>query len=184
MPTKIMQSQETFPENRPKHFIGVSDLLPEQQLQIMERTAELSQLFSNRKQQNTLENRIVLIFAQKSGVELLGYEIGARMLGARVICSGSDTSLAKGESIGDTMRVLSSYADLIVFQHSGVDMEFVASFCEVPVINAGDIQGEQPISSLQPNVDEVQHPAALKAALVEHLLLTQPSWRQIAYAQL
>ncbi|WP_122858334.1 aspartate carbamoyltransferase, partial [Pseudomonas viridiflava] len=59
------------------------------------------------------------------------------------------SSMAKGESVADTSRVISGYADIIVVRHP--ELGAVAEFAEathVPVVNAGDGPGEHPSQAL------------------------------------
>src|SRR3990172_12464072 len=59
------------------------------------------------------------------------------------------SSVAKGESLPDTMRVLEQYADVIVQRHPEVGSARVAAdAAQVPVINAGDGAGEHPTQAL------------------------------------
>ncbi|KAJ1563964.1 Oxidoreductase, partial [Cladochytrium tenue] len=55
------------------------------------------------------------------------------------------SSIAKGESIGDTVRTLSSYGDAIVMRHPEPgSIDLAAKVSPVPIINAGDGTGEHP----------------------------------------
>ena len=59
------------------------------------------------------------------------------------------SSVAKGESLPDTVRTLESYADVIVIRHPEVGAAATAAkFCRKPVINAGDGVGEHPTQAL------------------------------------
>lgn len=59
------------------------------------------------------------------------------------------TSVAKGETLEDTARVFSSYADIIVIRHNQVGSSRIFSDnASVPVINAGDGIGEHPTQAL------------------------------------
>lgn len=59
------------------------------------------------------------------------------------------SSVAKGETLQDTIRTLQCYADLIVLRHSVVGAaEQAASVASVPIINAGDGIGEHPTQAL------------------------------------
>ncbi len=61
----------------------------------------------------------------------------------------SFSSISKGESLSDTARVISAYADVIVMRHpeQGAVADF-AQYAEVPVINGGDGPGEHPTQAL------------------------------------
>jgi aspartate carbamoyltransferase catalytic subunit len=59
------------------------------------------------------------------------------------------SSVAKGESLPDTVRTLESYADVIVIRHPEVGAAATAAkYCRKPIINAGDGVGEHPTQAL------------------------------------
>jgi aspartate carbamoyltransferase catalytic subunit len=61
----------------------------------------------------------------------------------------SSSSLAKGESLEDTARVMSGYADVVVVRHHEVgSVARYATASSIPVINAGDGSGEHPTQAL------------------------------------
>jgi aspartate carbamoyltransferase catalytic subunit len=62
----------------------------------------------------------------------------------------STSSMAKGETLADTITMIQSYCDLIVMRHSIVGAaQEAADFSNIPVINAGDGAGEHPTQALQ-----------------------------------
>lgn len=79
------------------------------------------------------------------------------------------SSLAKGESLYDTARVLSGYSDVIVMRHpeAGSVAEF-ASASRVPVINAGDGPNEHPSQALL-DLYTIRKERAAQGAQVDHL---------------
>lgn len=99
-----------------------------------------------------LDDRVVCsAFFEPSTRTRLSFESAAIRLGASVVgfSDAAATSTAKGESLEDTGRVLSGYADLIVLRHpeTGAARRFAAS-ARVPVVNAGDGAGEHPTQAL------------------------------------
>ena len=59
------------------------------------------------------------------------------------------SSVSKGETLADTMRVLEQYADVIVLRHPDIgSAQLAADYARVPVINAGDGPGEHPTQAL------------------------------------
>jgi carbamoyl-phosphate synthase/aspartate carbamoyltransferase/dihydroorotase/carbamoyl-phosphate synthase/aspartate carbamoyltransferase len=59
------------------------------------------------------------------------------------------SSVSKGETLADTMRVLEQYADVIVLRHPEIgSAQLAADFARVPIINAGDGPGEHPTQAL------------------------------------
>lgn len=91
------------------------------------------------------------LFYEPSTRTRLSFESAMQRLGGSVIsCPDMKTSsTAKGESIADTARVVSSYADLLVVRHywDGA-VQAMAEYADVPVINAGDGSHEHPTQTL------------------------------------
>ena len=73
-----------------------------------------------------------------------------RLGGAVIPISGVRfSSVAKGESLPDTVRTLSSYADVVVLRHPEVgSAQLAAKYAGCPIINAGDGVGEHPTQAL------------------------------------
>ncbi len=83
------------------------------------------------------------------------------------------SSVAKGESLPDTVRTLEAYADIIVLRHPEVGAAAIAArYAKKPVINAGDGIGEHPTQALLDLFtiyEEFGHIDGLKVALVGDL---------------
>lgn len=81
---------------------------------------------------------VALIFFKPSTRTRVSFEIGVQQLGANAIyLSGSDMQLGRGESISDTAKVLSRYADGIVIRsYSHAEVVELAEEASIPVINA------------------------------------------------
>ena len=74
------------------------------------------------------------------------YELGGQVLG---FSEAQSSSAAKGESVSDTIRVVSSYADIIAMRHPKEGAAMVAAMSsDVPVINAGDGGHNHPTQTL------------------------------------
>jgi len=91
------------------------------------------------------------LFFEPSTRTRLSFESAFLRLGGEVTTTTGFTfsSMAKGESIADTSRVVSGYSDVLVVRHpdEGSVAQFAAS-STVPVINAGDGAGEHPSQAL------------------------------------
>lgn len=91
------------------------------------------------------------LFYEPSTRTRLSFESAMHRLGGSVIsCPDMKfSSAAKGESIADTARVVSSYADILVVRHhwDGA-VQAMAEYADVPVINAGDGSHEHPTQTL------------------------------------
>ena len=91
------------------------------------------------------------LFFEPSTRTRLSFESAMHRLGGRVIgfSEAASSSAAKGESLGDTIRVVSRYADLLVIRHPQEGAALVARQASVvPVINAGDGGREHPTQTL------------------------------------
>ncbi len=84
------------------------------------------------------------------------------------------SSVAKGESLPDTIRTLEQYSDVIVLRHPEVgSAQVAADYASVPVINAGDGTGEHPTQALLDLFtiqEELGRIDGLKVAMVGDLL--------------
>jgi aspartate carbamoyltransferase catalytic subunit len=92
------------------------------------------------------------LFYEPSTRTRLSFESAAQRLGLSLISTenaGSSSSAVKGESIEDSTRVVSAYADLIVMRHPETGaLQKAAKASLVPLINAGDGQGDHPSQAL------------------------------------
>ena len=85
--------------------------------------------------------KIATLFYEPSTRTRLSFEAAMMELGGNVLgfSSADDSSVAKGESVGDTVRVVGCYADIIAMRHPKEGAPTVASVkTTVPIINAGD----------------------------------------------
>ncbi len=91
------------------------------------------------------------LFYEPSTRTKFSFEAAMQRLGGSVIgfVGAQNSSVSKGETLKDTTRMVSAYADLIVMRHyqSGAPME-AATVATVPVINAGDGGNQHPTQTL------------------------------------
>jgi aspartate carbamoyltransferase catalytic subunit len=94
---------------------------------------------------------IATVFNEPSTRTRLSFESAAHRLGASVISvsDSKSTSGAKGESLSDMTRVVSSYADLMVLRHpyDGAS-RYASRYSEIPLINGGDGRLGHPTQTL------------------------------------
>ena len=91
------------------------------------------------------------LFFEPSTRTRLSFESAAHRLGANVIdvSQMSMTSISKGETLADTIRMVDTYCDVIVLRHPHEGAaRLAAKFSENPVINAGDGAGSHPTQTL------------------------------------
>ena len=94
---------------------------------------------------------IASCFFEPSTRTRLSFETAVQRLGGKVIgfSDGANTSAKKGETLADTARIISSYADAIIQRHpKDGAARVLAEFSQVPVINAGDGTNQHPSQTL------------------------------------
>ncbi|MBO4582125.1 MAG: aspartate carbamoyltransferase [Bacteroidales bacterium] len=127
-----------------RNLISISDYSKEEYMHILKLAAE----FERQPVQNIAEGKVVAtLFFEPSTRTRLSFESAACRMGAKVIgfSDASNSSTAKGESLADTIRTVSCYADIIVMRHPLEGAARVASeVATVPVINAGDGANQHP----------------------------------------
>ena len=100
-----------------------------------------------------LRDKIVAtLFYEPSTRTRLSFEAAVKRLGGEAMNFGSldATSVAKGETLTDTVRIVESYCDAIVLRHPKEGAARLASeVVSVPVINGGDGAGQHPTQTLQ-----------------------------------
>jgi aspartate carbamoyltransferase catalytic subunit len=99
----------------------------------------------------TLEDRIVATaFFEPSTRTRLSFSTAALKLGAKVIDLSPDvSSVLKGESLSDTIRMLESYSDVIVMRHPSEGAALLASeVSDVPIVNGGDGSQHHPSQAM------------------------------------
>ncbi len=95
--------------------------------------------------------KLATLFFEPSTRTRLSFESAMIELGGNVIgfSSASSTSASKGESVADTAKVISCYADIIAMRHPREGAPLVASLnASIPVINAGDGGHKHPTQTL------------------------------------
>lgn len=95
--------------------------------------------------------KIATLFYEPSTRTRLSFEAAMLNLGGSVLgfSSADSSSAAKGESVADTIRVVSSYADICAMRHPKEGAPYVASLhSSIPIINAGDGGHNHPTQTL------------------------------------
>ena len=95
--------------------------------------------------------KLATLFFEPSTRTRLSFEAAMYDLGGNVlsVSSGNSSSAAKGESVADTAKTVSCYADIIAMRHPKEGAPYVASLnASVPVINAGDGGHNHPTQTL------------------------------------
>ncbi len=132
----------------PKNLISIQDFSKEEILEILKMAEE----FEKNPNQPLFKGKVIAsIFFEPSTRTRLSFETAANRLGARVIgfSDSVNTSLSKGETLKDTIKMISNYADLIVMRHPlEGSARYASEISSVPVINAGDGSNQHPTQTL------------------------------------
>ena len=112
----------------------------------------MAQEFERRPNRKILDGKVVAtLFFEPSTRTRLSFETAANRLGARVIgfADPKITSGTKGETLKDTIMMVSNYADVIVMRHylEGA-AQYASEVAPVPIINAGDGANQHPSQTM------------------------------------
>lgn len=132
-----------------KNIISIADL-SRSELELILQTA---QSLKQTPQPELLKNKVIAsCFFEASTRTRLSFETAVQRLGGNVIGfdSAGNTSLAqKGETLADSVKVISSYADAFFIRHPQEGAARLASeFSSIPVINGGDGSNQHPTQTL------------------------------------
>lgn len=131
-----------------RNLISIRDFSTEEILHIL----NAAETFEKNREQNFLNGKVIAcLFFEPSTRTRLSFEAAINRLGAKVIgfSDAKNTSISKGETLEDTIKIVSNYVDLIVMRHpvSGA-AEIASKVASVPVINAGDGDNQHPTQTL------------------------------------
>ncbi|MCT4646025.1 MAG: aspartate carbamoyltransferase [Carboxylicivirga sp.] len=131
-----------------KSLVSITDFSKEEIMRIVELAAE----FEANPNQKILDGTVVSsLFFEPSTRTRLSFETAIQRLGGRIIgfTDSSSSSTSKGESLNDTIKMVSNYSDLIVMRHPlEGSARYASEVSDVPVINAGDGANQHPTQTL------------------------------------
>lgn len=137
------------------HLISVKDITKEFLVSVFQDTDDLKSKVERNVVIDVMKTRILAtVFYEPSTRTSSSFQSAMLRLGGSVLpINTSFSSVSKGESLRDTMRTLSCYANCIVLRHpeQGAASQAYAAlngFSDVPVINAGDGAGEHPTQAI------------------------------------
>lgn len=134
-----------------KHVLSAGQYTRESLEEVFDLASKIKQ--NPEKYSKAIEGKIVAtMFYEPSTRTRLSFETAVLRLGGQVISTenaSANSSVKKGETLKDTVRVLQNYADAIVIRHSDVNSAIdAASVASVPILNAGSGKGEHPTQAL------------------------------------
>ena len=131
----------------PKSLVSIHDFSKDELLYIVKQAAAFE-----KDHRPVLKGKVVAtIFFEPSTRTRLSFETAANRLGARVVgfSDADNTSVSKGETLKDTIMMISNYADLIVMRHPKEgSARYAAEISRAPIINAGDGANQHPSQTL------------------------------------
>ena len=134
-----------------KHIISTKDFSREEIDFILDR-AEKMEPYARTGGLGLLKDKLVAtLFFEPSTRTRLSFDTAVKRLGGNTIGfdSSTSTSVTKGETLSDTIKIVESYADAIVIRHPREGAARMSSeISHVPVINAGDGAGHHPTQTL------------------------------------
>lgn len=131
-----------------KSLVSITDYSKEEILAILDMAAS----FEANPNRKTLEGKVIAtLFFEPSTRTRLSFETAVNRLGGSIIgfSDASTSSSVKGETLNDTIHMVSCYADAIVMRHplEGA-ARYASEVSPVPIINAGDGSNQHPSQTL------------------------------------
>jgi aspartate carbamoyltransferase catalytic subunit len=131
-----------------KSLVSITDYTKDEYLRILELAAD----FEKNPNRTDLNGKLVAtLFFEPSTRTRLSFETAINRLGGKVIgfADASSSSVTKGETLKDTIKMVTNYVDLIIMRHpiEGA-ARYASEIATVPVINAGDGANQHPSQTL------------------------------------
>lgn len=137
---------------RGRDIVSIRDLSSEEIVELLRLARKMIPVAEGRKPSSALAGKVVaMAFFEPSTRTRLSFEAAVQRLGGRclTIADAGVTSMRKGESLYDTVRMLTSYSDAIVIRHpSEGAARLAADASDHPVINAGDGANQHPTQAI------------------------------------
>lgn len=129
-------------------LVSISDIDRDEILRLLDRAAS----FETNPNRRLLEGKVVAtLFFEPSTRTRLSFETAVNRLGGRVIgfSDAATSSSSKGETLKDTIKMVSNYVDLIIMRHylEGA-ARYATEVTETPIINAGDGAHQHPSQTM------------------------------------
>lgn len=131
-----------------KSLVSISDIGRDEIMSLL----DMARRFEENPNRRLLEGRVVAtLFFEPSTRTRLSFETAVNRLGGRVIgfSDANTTSSSKGETLKDTIKMVSNYVDVIIMRHylEGA-ARYASEVTDVPVINAGDGANQHPSQTM------------------------------------
>jgi aspartate carbamoyltransferase catalytic subunit len=131
-----------------RSLVSIDDLTTDEVLKILDDAVE----FEKNPVQKLLEGKVIAtLFFEPSTRTRLSFESAINRLGGKIVgfSDAGVSSVSKGETLHDTIKMVSNYSDLIVMRHPiEGSARYASEISSVPVINAGDGANQHPTQTL------------------------------------
>ena len=132
-------------------IISIHDLSKDDLEKIYSKTNEIIEMKTEQRQEMARGKTLGYLFFEPSTRTTLSFQSAMALIGGTSfgIADATSSSIKKGESLADTVKIMSGYADVIVLRHSldGAS-KFAAEISTKPVINAGSGTTEHPTQAI------------------------------------
>ena len=135
-----------------RNIISVRDLDKQKLELIFDATDKIINMSQDKRREIARGKTLGYLFFEPSTRTRLSFESAIALLGGTSvgIADAASSSIHKGETLGDTVKVISSYCDVLVLRHSlDGSSRFAAEISNKPVINAGSGTEEHPTQTIQ-----------------------------------
>ena len=145
----MIQRMKNFSQN---DIISIRDLSKDNLEEIYSKTNEIIEMKAEERREIARGKTLGYLFFEPSTRTRLSFQSAMALLGGTSfgIADATSSSVQKGESLADTVRIMSGYTDAIVLRHSlDGSSKFAAEVSSKPIINAGSGTEEHPTQAIQ-----------------------------------
>lgn len=131
-----------------KNLVSINDFTKDEILHVL----EMAKKFEENPDRSILNGKLIaVLFYEPSTRTRLSFESAIQRLGGRIVgfSEATNTSIRKGESLGDTIRTINQYTDMIIMRNPyDGSARYASEISTVPFINAGDGSNQHPTQCL------------------------------------
>ena len=131
-----------------RSLVSIDDFTTDEILKIL----DLAEEFEKSPSQPLIAGKVIAtLFFEPSTRTRLSFESAISKLGGKIIgfTDAANSSVSKGETLNDTIKIVSNYCDLIIMRHHiEGSARFASEISGVPIINAGDGANQHPSQTL------------------------------------
>ena len=145
----MIQRMNNFSQN---DIISIRDFSKDDLEQIYAKTDEIIEMSAEQRREIARGKTLGYLFFEPSTRTRLSFQSAMALIGGTSfgIADATSSSVQKGESLADTVKIMAGYTDAIVLRHSlDGSSKFAAEVSDIPLINAGSGTEEHPTQAIQ-----------------------------------